>query len=334
MRRVRLELSAAGSSAGAQTGETVERLELSAAGSNTAAEALPTDERLERLRQGHADPQLVAQYFQYGRYLLIGSSRPGSLPATLQGIWNDSLAPPWGSKWTININTEMNYWPAEVTGLPECHRPLFDLVEAIRESGRRTARVHYGCPGFVVHHNTDLWGHTAPVDGPRWGMWPTGGAWLCLHLWEHYAFSRDRTFLAERTYPALKDAASFFLEYLVAHPAHPELLVTGPSISPENRYALPDGTISHLCFGPAMDSQILRDLFGRCIEGAEVLGVDEDLRARLAAARARLPAGLDRPVRAAPGVARGRGRARSRTPAPLAPVRPAPLGADHPPRNS
>jgi len=267
-------------------------LELHAGERHEAAgtpQALPTDERLARVRDGDDDPGLVALYFQYGRYLLMASSRPGCLPATLQGIWNESLRPPWESKWTININTQMNYWPAEVANLPECHEPLFDLVESMRESGRRTARVHYGCRGFVAHHNTDIWRHTTPVDGARYGLWPMGAAWLSLHFWEHYAFSLDRAFLAERAYPVLKEAAQFFLDYLVEHPAYPGLLVTCPSLSPENRYALPDGTVGHLCAAPAMDSQLLRELFGRCIEAAELLGVDAELRATLRETIARLP---------------------------------------------
>jgi alpha-L-fucosidase 2 len=252
--------------------------------------ALPTDERLRRVQAGADDPGLVALSFQYGRYLLMASSRPGCLPATLQGIWNDSLAPRWESKWTVNVNIQMNYWPAEAANLVKCHAPLLDLVESLVESGRRTAQIHYGCRGFVVHHNTDVWRHTTPVDGARYGMWPTGGAWLALHLWEHYAFGLDRTFLAERAYPILKEAALFFLDYLTEDPRYPGLLVTGPSISPENRYALPDGTVGHLCMGPAMDTQIVRELFARCVEAATLLDVDAPFRAQVQAALARLPA--------------------------------------------
>ncbi|HEV2123467.1 MAG TPA: glycoside hydrolase N-terminal domain-containing protein, partial [Chloroflexota bacterium] len=250
---------------------------------------LATDKRLERVKRGGADHGLLAQYFQYGRYLLMASSRPGCLPATLQGIWNESLTPRWESKWTININTQMNYWPAEVCNLAECHLPLFDLLDSARESGRHTAQVHYGCGGFVAHHNLDVWRHTGPVDGPRSGMWPTGAAWLSLHLWEHFLYGQDCRFLAERAYPVLREAAAFFHDYLFEHPQHPERLVTGPSVSPENRYQMADGTVGALCLGPAMDSQILRDLFGRCIEAAEILGADQDLREQLEAVRARLP---------------------------------------------
>jgi alpha-L-fucosidase 2 len=266
------------------------RVRLDLGTTEKALAALPTDERLVRLREGSDDPQLVTLYFNFGRYLLMASSRPGCLPATLQGIWNDSLAPPWESKYTININIQMHYWPVEVTNLAECHLPLLDLVDSLREPGRHTARTHYGARGFVAHHNTDVWRHTTPVDGPRSGMWPMGGAWLALHLWEHYAYGLDRAFLRDRAYPVLKEAAEFFLDYLVQHPAYPGTLVTGPSTSPENRYVLPDGTVGALCMGPAMDTQILRELFGRVAEASTELGVDETFREEIAAARDRLPA--------------------------------------------
>ena len=161
---------------------------------NETAEKLPTDERLRQSPEV-ADPSLAALYFHYGHYLLISSSRPGTQPANLQGIWNDSLNPPWGSKYTININTEMNYWPAEITNLAECAEPLFTLVRDLSETGARLARDHYGAKGWVAHHNTDLWRATGPIDGAFYGRWPTGGAWLSLHLWEHYLFNGDRDFL-------------------------------------------------------------------------------------------------------------------------------------------
>ncbi|MFZ5496309.1 MAG: glycoside hydrolase family 95 protein [Verrucomicrobiota bacterium] len=248
----------------------------------TPAADLPTDERVRRFAEGH-DPALAALFFQYGRYLLISSSRPGTQPANLQGIWNDSLTPPWGSKYTININTEMNYWPAEITHLAECAEPLFGMIKDLSATGAKMARAHYNAGGWVAHHNTDLWRATGPIDGARWGMWPTGGAWLCHHLWEHYLFSGDRDFLA-RAYPLMKGSAQFFLETLVAEPKH-GWLVTSPSISPENAHR---GDIS-IVAGPAMDSQILRDLFAACIKSSEILGVDADFRAKLAATRARLP---------------------------------------------
>lgn len=253
---------------------------------NGEARALPTDERLRRVQQGGTDDDLLALYFQYGRYLLIASSRPGSMASNLQGKWNDSLRPAWGSKYTININTEMNYWPAETANLSELHEPLFDLLEAGREDGRRVAKFYYGARGFVLHHNTDLWGHAVPIDGARWGIWPMGAAWLSLHLADHYDFTRDRKFLGERAYPVMKEAAQFFLDYLV--PDANGRLVTGPSTSPENEYRLPSGEKAVLCMGPSMDTQILRALFGRVIEAADILGVDKEFRAQVASARSRL----------------------------------------------
>lgn len=249
----------------------------------TPAADLPTVERVRRFAEGN-DPALAALYFQYGRYLLISSSRPGSQPANLQGIWNDSLTPPWGSKYTININTEMNYWPAETTNLAELTEPLFGMIKDLSETGAKMAQAHYGATGWVTHHNTDLWRATGPIDGARWGMWPTGGAWLCTHLWEHYLFSGDRAFLA-RAYPLMKSAAQFFLDTLVpeSRSGH-QWLVTSPSISPENAHHKDISIVA----GPAMDSQILRDLFSACIQSSEILGLDADFRARLIATRARL----------------------------------------------
>ncbi len=241
----------------------------------------PTDVRL-RAFQDDPDPALAALHFQYGRYLLLSSSRPGGQPANLQGLWNDHLDPAWGSKYTININTEMNYWPAETCGLSECAEPLFQMVAELAETGQRTAKVQYGAHGWVAHHNTDAWRGTAPVDGVWWGMWMTGGAWLCTHLWEHYLFTQDIGALA-RHYPILKSAAEFFLDTLIEEPAH-GWLVTCPSVSPENSHH-PD---ANLCAGPTMDSQILRDLFGAVIEAAQILGTDAEFSAAVSAARARL----------------------------------------------
>lgn len=242
----------------------------------------PTDERLKTFADGK-DPQLAALMFQFGRYLLISSSRRGGQPATLQGLWNDRTDPPWGSKYTININTEMNYWPAEVTNLAECHEPLFQLIRELVEPGSRTAKVHYGAGGWVCHHNTDIWRATAPCDGPHAGMWPCGGAWLCKHLWDHYEFSGDREFL-KSAYPLMRGAAEFFLDTLVEEPTH-HWLVTCPSLSPENEHH--KGV--KVCAGPTMDVEIIGDLFDHCIKSAEILGVDSELRERIAAARKRLP---------------------------------------------
>jgi alpha-L-fucosidase 2 len=247
----------------------------------TAAADRPTDERIRDLDKVN-DPQLAALYFQFGRYLLISSSRPGCQPANLQGIWNDSMSPPWQSKYTININTEMNYWPADPMNLGECVEPLVAMVMDLTKTGARTAKTMYNANGWVTHHNTDLWRATAPIDGPQWGMWPTGGAWLSLHLWDHYDYNRDKEYLA-KIYPALKGAAQFFFDTLVEDPNR-HWLVTCPSLSPENHH--PFGT--SVCAGPTMDMQILRDLFTACIRAAEILGVDEDFRKQAAATRARL----------------------------------------------
>lgn len=250
----------------------------------TPAADLPTDERVRRFAEGN-DPALATLFFQYGRYLLISSSRPGTQPANLQGIWNDSLTPPWGSKYTININTEMNYWPAETTNLAELTAPLFGMIKDLSETGAKMAKAHYGVGGWVTHHNTDLWRATGPIDGAMWGMWPTGGAWLCTHLWEHYLFSGDRDFLA-RAYPLMKGSAQFFVEALipVMHDGQ-EYLVTSPSNSPENSHRAGVTIVA----GPAMDNQILRDLFSACIQSSEILGVDADFREKLIATRAKLP---------------------------------------------
>ncbi|MBL8177107.1 MAG: glycoside hydrolase family 95 protein [Bryobacterales bacterium] len=248
---------------------------------------VPTDVRLDNVKKGAYDPHLEALYFQFARYLLIASSRPGSLPANLQGIWNDSLTPPWESKYTININTEMNYWPAEPLNLAELHQPLFDLLDKARVEGRKVARQMYGARGFVVHHNTDGWGHAVPIDGIRSGVWPTGGAWLSLHLWEHYAFSRDRGFLTRRAYPVLKEASEFFLDYLKSD--EQGRLLSGPSISPENRYRTADGTVGSIVMGPEMDTRIVDELFLRTAEAAEILKLDAALRQQLQTARAKLP---------------------------------------------
>ena len=243
---------------------------------------LPTGERIAHFADGH-DPQLATLYFQFARYLLISSSRPGSQPANLQGIWNDSMNPPWGSKYTININTEMNYWPAEVANLSECVEPLTAMVMDLTQTGSRTAKVHYDAGGWVVHHNTDLWRASAPMDGPNSGMWPMGGAWLCQNLWEHYLFTGDKKYL-EKIYPAMKGAAQFFLDTLIEEPTH-HWLVTCPSLSPENKH--PEASTS-LCAGPTMDLEILRDLFANCSNASEILDTDKNFRDQVDAARARL----------------------------------------------
>jgi alpha-L-fucosidase 2 len=247
----------------------------------------PIDERLKSLRAGAADPNLEALCFQFGRYLLVSSSRAGGQPANLQGIWNESVVPPWGSKYTININTEMNYWPAEVCNLPECHQPLFDMLKDISVTGAKTAKAYYGCGGWVTHHNIDLWRGTAPVDAARFGMWPVGGAWLCQHLWEHYVFTGDRQFLQEY-YPVMKGSAQFLLELMVEEPNH-HWLVTPFSMSPEHGYLDSDGKPAFLSPSPTMDIAIIRELFPHCIKASRILGIDEDFRGKLEAALTRLP---------------------------------------------
>ena len=244
---------------------------------------LPTDERIKHFADGN-DPQLVALYFQFGRYLLISSSRPGSQPANLQGIWNDSMGPPWGSKYTININTEMNYWPVDTANLGECIEPLTAMVLDLTKTGVRTAKTMYNANGWVVHHNTDLWRATSPIDGPGSGMWPMGGAWLCQNLWDHYLFTGDEKFL-KQIYPALKGSAQFYLDTLIEEPTH-HWLVTSPSLSPENGHPESHGT--SIVDGPTMDMEILRDLFAECITASKILGVDKDFAEKVAATRERL----------------------------------------------
>jgi alpha-L-fucosidase 2 len=247
----------------------------------TAAADLSTDARIAISRPAD-DPALAALYFAYARYLLIACSRPGGQPANLQGMWNDSNTPAWGSKYTININTEMNYWLAEPANLSECTLPLIAMVEDLAQSGARTARSMYGARGWVAHHNTDLWRASAPIDFASSGMWPMGGAWLCLHLWDHYDYGRDRAYL-ERIWPVMRDAALFFLDTLVPYPGT-DYLVTNPSVSPENDH----GHGGNICAGPTMDMQILRDLFDRCGEAGAILKRDRALCRDFAAARARL----------------------------------------------
>jgi alpha-L-fucosidase 2 len=250
---------------------------------HSAAENLPTDERVQHFASGD-DPSLAALYHQFGRYLLIASSRPGTQPANLQGIWNDLMDPPWESKYTVNINTEMNYWPSEANALSECVEPLERMLFDLAQTGRRTAKVMYGAPGWVVHHNTDLWRQSAPIDGAQWGLWPMGGVWLLQQLWDRWDYGRDRAYL-QKIYPLFKGAAEFFAFVLVRDPVTGEM-VTNPSLSPENTH--PHG--SSLCAGPAMDSQLLRDLFSHCIEAAGLLGLDTGFAERLGELRKQLPA--------------------------------------------
>ncbi len=247
-------------------------------------ENLATDDRLLASKT-QPDPALAALFFQYGRYLLIASSRPGDQPANLQGIWNAELDPPWESKYTVNINAQMNYWPAEPCNLAECTEPLFDAIGDLAKSGRETARAHYDiqgktAPGWVVHHNFDLWRGTAPINASNHGIWPTGGAWLCQHLWWHYLYTGDKKFLRNTAYPLMKGAAQFFAAYLFEDPRSDQRwLISGPSNSPEQ---------GGLVLGPTMDHQIIRNLFANTIEASKVLGVDPEFRAELIALRQRI----------------------------------------------
>lgn len=236
----------------------------------SANESLPTDERIEKFATSN-DPSFVVLYLQYGRYLLISSSRPGTRPANLQGIWNDLINPPWGSKYTTNINAEMNYWPAELLNLSPLHQPLFDMISELAVTGKQTAKDHYNAPGWVLHHNTDIWRGTAPINAANHGIWVTGGAWLCQHLWEHYQFTQDKNFLKNKAYPIMKEAALFFNVFLMKDPVTGYLIST-PSNSPEQ---------GGLVAGPTMDHQIIRDLFKNVIEASEVLNVDVALRTTL-----------------------------------------------------
>jgi alpha-L-fucosidase 2 len=254
--------------------------------------SLPTDQRMQNLKAGAEDPGLIALYFQFGRYMLISSSRPGTLAANLQGIWNDSVDPPWGSKYTVNINAEMNYWIAERANLADCHTPFFDLIDQTVAPGHQTAQSYYKAQGFVVHHNTDIWGDSSPIDGLGGGIWAMGAAWMSLHLWDHFDYSGDVAFLRERAFPRLLQNAHFLLDYQVVAPAgtpYAGQLVTGPSCSPENKYMLPDGKSYNLCMGPTMDLSITRAVFTRLIQAAGILGPEAQSSAIVARARAALP---------------------------------------------
>ena len=252
----------------------------------TDAENLPTDERLAAVKEGASDPGLVALYFQFGRYLLMGSSRPGCLPANLQGIWNEHMNAPWNSDFHTNINLQMNYWVPEVCNLAECHKPLFDFMDTLVEPGNQTAKRHYGADGWVVHHLTDIWGFTTPADG-IWGISPIGSAWLCEHVWEHYLFGGDVEFLKKQAYPLMKGAARFMLDFLIEAPEGTPFagkLVTNPSHSPENSFLKPDGTRSLFTYAATIDLEIIHELFTNCIACIDVLEEDSDFRAELVSA--------------------------------------------------
>jgi len=250
------------------------------------AGALPTDQRLKAFAEGGADPALAALYFNFGRYLLINSSRPGDMPANLQGVWAEGIQTPWNCDYHLDINVQMNYWPAEVCGLGDCHMPLMKLIESLQKPGAKTAKAYYNADGWVAHVITNVWGFTAPGEQAGWGATASGSAWLCDHLWEHYDYTRNKRFL-EWAYPIMKGSAKFYLDMLIAEPKH-GWLVTAPSNSPENTFRMTDGKSARVCMGPTMDMQILRELFGNCIEASKVLGIDEEFRRRLTEARAKL----------------------------------------------
>lgn len=258
-------------------------------GEDAEASELPTDRRI--IERGGQDNGLVKLLFDYGRYLMIASSRPGTQPANLQGIWNQETRPPWSSNWTLNINTQMNYWPAENCGLAEMHEPLLELIERLAENGRETARIHYGAEGWTAHHNADIWGQTAPVGDyghgdPVWALWPMSGAWLAQHSWEHYAFGLDESYLRKRAYPIMKGAALFGLDWLFERDGY---LVTSPSTSPEHKFRYgQEGRLAGVSMASTMDMAILWDLFTNCIEAAEILDVDAEFRERLIEARGKL----------------------------------------------
>lgn len=255
---------------------------------------VPIDRLLAQCRQGVKTTQLIPLLFQYGRYLLISSSRSGTQAANLQGIWNHEMVPVWWSNYTNNINIEMNYWPSEVCNLSECHGPLFDFMERLQKNGRDTARTLYGCRGWVAHHQTDIWAFTHPVGrektvcegGACWSLWPMTAAWLCRHLWEHYAFTLDESFLRQRAWPIMKEAAEFMLDWLVEGPDG--CLVTCPSTSPENTFRLADGQTAAVSYGSTMDMSILRDFFDLCLKTAHILQTDEALCSEIESARMRL----------------------------------------------
>ncbi len=246
----------------------------------TLAAKFATDERIDAIKRGSVDPSLMAQYVQFARYLLISSSRPGNLPANLQGIWVDGVKPAWNSDYHVNINIQMNYWIAEVLNLAECHEPFFTFMDGLRPAGRKTAREMYNSGGWTVHHTTDAWQFTTGFGKPGYGMWPMAGGWIASHFWEHYLYGGDKQFLRETAYPMMKESAEFYLDFLVEHP-ETGFLVSGPSNSPENKFITPDGDRASVCMGPAMDHQIIHENFTSCIEAAKILGIDEGFSKRL-----------------------------------------------------
>lgn len=246
----------------------------------TDAVYFPTNSRIDAMKNGNTDPQLIELYYQFGRYMLISSSRPGCLPANLQGIWADGLYPPWSADYHININIQMNYWPAEITNLSELHIPFLEFIDALREDGRKTAKEVYGCKGVMTHFTTDPWHYTEPFGDINWGMWPMGMAWCCQHHWEHYLFTEDKDYLQKLGYPVMKDAAEFCIDWLIIDPKTGKL-VSGPSISPENKFITTNGEIAAMVMGPTMDQMIIWDLLSNTIEASKVLNVDAGFREKM-----------------------------------------------------
>ena len=304
------------------------RVALNLGGSTASANStLPMPERLAGFAGGARDPELAALYFNFGRYLLISSSRPGGLPANLQGIWAEEIQTPWNGDWHLDINVQMNYWPAQVANLSELQEPLNQLIASLVEPGRKTAKAYYNSRGWVAHVITNPWGYTAPGEHASWGATTGGSAWLCQHLWTQYAYSGDRAFLAW-AYPILKECALFYLDNIWEEPKH-HWLVTGPSNSPENAFKLPDGRTAQVCMGPTIDMQLLRELFANTGRAAEILGLDDELRRELTQKRARLAPnqiGARRPVAGMAGTVR---RARAASSACLAALWPASLRRNH-----
>ena len=252
----------------------------------------PTDERLAAVQKGAQDPQLAVLYFQYGRYLLLSSSRPGGLPANLQGLWAGEMSPPWSADYHVNINIPMNYWPAEVTNLSECHEPLFDFTEGLLASARRTAHDYYGAGGATIHFTANPWGYTIPGSSIGWGLWQDGLTWLARHFWERWLFSRDRAFLADRAWPVMKEAANFYLDFMVQDPRRGKL-VPGPQTSPENAYKTASGKRGEVAMGTTTSIQAIRDLFGNLIDASKTLNREPEFAARLQKAMERMPPAVE-----------------------------------------
>ena len=262
------------------------RVELSL--EHTDISELSTDRRLQAVNQGARDPELAALYFHYGRYLLISSSRAGSQPASLQGIWSREIRAPWGSNWTTNINVQMNYWHAETTNLAECHQPLLAWIKRLAQKGKRTALIHYQCRGWAAHHNVDIWMDASPANGQAvWAFWPMAGAWLCSHLWEHYCFNQDEIFLKQEAFPIMKEAALFYLDGLISD-NETGYLITNPSTSPENKFITPDGEPCAISKAATMDLVLIRELFTQCIAAIEVLNQDYEFALQLKEAISKL----------------------------------------------